>query len=142
MKIPFYIAALIAGLSLSLEAGIGGTLGQNIGEMETTFYMMSMSAMVMVFIILFFGKGDLAQIFKVPKWNLLGGILGGFYNLILIISVPIIGVGISVIAALIGQIAMSAFIEQFGWLGSQKIKFNINRFAAIMLLAISLYLVY
>ncbi|WP_342047512.1 DMT family transporter [Bacillus sp. OTU530] len=142
MKVLFYFIALVAGASLSIEGAIGGTLGRNIGEIETTFYMFSIGFMTILLITLFLGKGDLSQTFKVPKWKLIGGSLGSFYNLMLVISVPIIGVGISVIAALFGQIAMSTLIEHYGWLESSKIKFNKNKGIAIVLLAASLYLVY
>ncbi|MFP3126249.1 DMT family transporter [Ectobacillus funiculus] len=142
MKVLFYFIALVAGASLSIEGAIGGTLGRNIGEIETTFYMFTIGFMTILLITLFLGKGDLSQMFKVPKWKLIGGSLGSFYNLMLVISVPIIGVGISVIAALFGQIAMSALIEHYGWLESSKIKFNKNKGIAIVLLAASLYLVY
>ncbi|MGG3182731.1 DMT family transporter [Priestia megaterium] len=142
MKVLFYVLAFVAGASLSIEGAIGGTLGRNIGQIETTFYMFILGFMTLTVITLFFGRGNLSQIFKVPKWQLLGGTLGSFYNLMLVISVPIIGVGISVIAALFGQIAASALIEHKGWLGSSTIKFNKNKSIAIILLAVSLYLVY
>lgn len=142
MKVLFYFLALVAGASLSIEGAIGGTLGRNIGEIETTLFMFTIGFMTILLVTLFFGKGDLSQVFKVPKWKLLGGSLGSFYNLMLVISVPIVGVGISVIAALAGQIFMSTMIEHHGWLGSSKIKFNKNKGIAIILLAVSLYLVY
>ena len=142
MKVLFYLLAFIAGVSLSIEGAIGGTMGENIGEIETTFYMFMIGFMTVTLITLFFGKGDLSQTFKVPKWKLLGGSLGSFYNLMLVISVPVIGVGLAVIAALFGQIAMSALIEHKGWLGSSTIKFSKNKGIAIALLALSLFLVY
>ena len=100
MKVLYYLVAFIAGVSLSIEGAIGGTLGENIGEIETTFYMFMIGFMTVTIITLFFGKGDLSQTFKVPKWKLLGGSLGSFYNLMLVVSVPVIGVGLAVIAAL------------------------------------------
>jgi len=142
MKVLYYVLDFIAGASLSIEGAIGGTLGENIGEIETTFYMFTIGFMTVTLITLFFGKGDLSQTFKVPKWKLLGGTLGSFYNLMLVISVPVIGVGLAVIAALFGQIAMSALIEHKGWFGSSAIKFSKNKGIAIVLLALSLYLVY
>lgn len=142
MKFIYYFLAFIGGASLSIEGAIGGTLGENIGEIETTFYMFSVGFMTVLLISLFFGKGDLSQIVKVPKWQLLGGSLGSFYNLMLVVSVPFIGVGLAVIAALFGQLAMSSLIEHKGWFETNKIKFSKNKGIAIVLLALSLYLVY
>jgi transporter family-2 protein len=104
--------------------------------------MFLMGFMTVTLITLFFGKGDLSQTFKVPKWKLLGGSLGSFYNLMLVVSVPVIGVGLAVIAALFGQITMSALIEHKGWFGASTIKFSKNKGIAIILLALSLYFVY
>ncbi|WP_419882234.1 DMT family transporter [Peribacillus sp. B-H-3] len=136
-----YIIAIIAGMSLSFEAAIGGTLGKTIGELESTYYIFIIGAMATFLLVLFFGKGDALQILKVPKWNLLGGMLGVVYLALLVISVTLIGVGVSVTSVIIGQIMMSIIIEHFGLFGSSKIKFNANRLTAIVLLIASLFLI-
>ncbi len=91
MKIIVYALALIAGMSLSLEAAIGGALGENIGELESTYFIFIIGAMATFLIALFFGKGDIKQITNVPKWQLIGGILGVVYLAFLIISVNLVG---------------------------------------------------
>lgn len=140
-KILIYLAAVIAGMSLSVEAAIGGALGEHVGELESTYYIFIIGAMATFLVTLFFGKGDLRQLFHVPKWNLIGGLLGVVYLALLVISVTLIGVGVSVTAVIVGQIIMSIIIEHFGLLGSPQIKFNANRLAAIVLLTISFFLV-
>lgn len=140
-KVLVYLAAFAAGISLSIEAAIGGALGENIGELESTYYIFIIGTMATFLLTLFFGKGDLTQTFKVPKWNLLGGALGVVYLALLVISVTLIGVGVSVTAVIIGQIIMSIIIEHFGLLGTAKKKVNRNTIAAIVLLTASLFLV-
>lgn len=140
-KVLIYLAAIIAGMSLSIEAAIGGALGEHVGELESTYYIFIIGAMATFLVTLFFGKGNLGAIFTVPKWNLLGGLLGVVYLALLVISVTLIGVGISITAVIIGQIVISIIIEHFGLLGSPKIKFNVNRLVAVVLLTVSFFLV-
>ncbi|MEW4370357.1 DMT family transporter [Paenibacillus kandeliae] len=140
-KLLIYAAAVIAGMSLSIEAAIGGALGEHIGELESTYYIFIIGAMATFLVTLFFGKGNLKQIFTVPRWNLTGGLLGVVYLGLLVISVTLIGVGVSVTAVIVGQIIMSILIEHFGWLGVEKIPLNANRLAAVVLLAVSFILI-
>ncbi|RKD73548.1 transporter family-2 protein [Sinobaca qinghaiensis] len=141
MKIIVYVLALIAGMSLSLEAAIGGALGENIGELESTYFIFIIGAMATFLIALFFGKGDVKQITKVPRWQLIGGVLGVIYLAFLIISVNLVGVGTAVTAVIIGQLVMSMIVDHFGWLGTPKARFNVNRLIAGGLLIASLFLI-
>jgi bacterial/archaeal transporter family-2 protein len=140
-KLFIYAAAIIAGMSLSIEAAIGGALGERIGELESTYYIFIIGAMATFLVTLFFGKGNLKQIFTVPRWNLTGGLLGVVYLGLLVISVTLIGVGVSVTAVIVGQIVMSIVIEHFGLLGAQRIRLNANRIIAVGLLAVSFILI-
>lgn len=140
-KLFIYAAAIIAGMSLSIEAAIGGALGERIGELESTYYIFIIGAMATFLVTLFFGKGNLKQIFTVPRWNLTGGLLGVVYLGLLVISVTLIGVGVSVTAVIVGQIVMSIVIEHFGLLGAQRIRLNTNRIIAVGLLAVSFILI-
>ncbi len=140
-KLFIYAAAIIAGMSLSIEAAIGGALGERIGELESTYYIFIIGAMATFLVTLFFGKGNLKQIFTVPRWNLTGGLLGVIYLGLLVISVTLIGVGVSVTAVIVGQIVMSIIIEHFGLLGAQRIRLNANRLIAVGLLAVSFILI-
>ncbi|MFD1885131.1 DMT family transporter [Paenibacillus wenxiniae] len=140
-KLFIYAAAIIAGMSLSIEAAIGGALGERIGELESTYYIFIIGAMATFLVTLFFGKGNLKQIFTVPRWNLTGGLLGVVYLALLVISVTLIGVGVSVTAVIVGQIVMSMVIEHFGLLGAQRIRLNANRLIAAGLLAVSFILI-
>ncbi len=140
-KLFIYAAAIIAGMSLSIEAAIGGALGERIGELESTYYIFIIGAMATFLVTLFFGKGNLKQIFTVPRWNLTGGLLGVVYLGLLVISVTLIGVGVSVTAVIVGQIVMSMIIEHFGLLGAERIRLNANRLIAAGLLAVSFVLI-
>lgn len=141
MKVFVYVLAFIAGVSLSLEAAIGGALGENIGEIESTYFIFIVGAMATFLLSAFLGKGELKNVGQVPKWQLLGGVLGVVYLAFLIISVNLVGVGTSVTAVIIAQLVTSIIVDHFGWLGTPAVRFNRNRFIAGVLLVASLFLI-
>ncbi|KAB2331397.1 MULTISPECIES: DMT family transporter [Bacillaceae] len=141
MRIIFYFLALLAGAALSFEGGIYAELGKTIGKLETSFYNFFMGSIIMGLIWLFFGKGRLTYTLEAPKWSLLGGALGVVYLTSIVVSVPFVGVGITMVAVIIGQLAMSMIIEHFGWLGSKKNRINKEKVFAVISMIIALILI-
>ncbi|ELK45639.1 DMT family transporter [Halobacillus sp. ACCC02827] len=142
MKLWMYIVALIAGLSLSIEGAIYGELGQSIGKLEASFYNFLVGSIILGIVLLFLGKGSLSYTFQAPKWQLTGGLLGMTYLTILVIAVPLVGVGAAMISVIVGQMAMSMVIEHKGWLGSKARKVKKEKIIAVLLMAAALILIY
>ncbi|WOD65450.1 DMT family transporter (plasmid) [Niallia taxi] len=141
MHYIFYVLALLAGAALSFEGAIYAELGKTIGQLETSFYNFFMGSIIMGLLWLFFGKGKLSYAVEAPKWTLLGGLLGVVYLTAIVVSVPFVGVGISMVAVIIGQLIMSMIIEHFGWLGSKKTKINKEKIFAVLSMIIALILI-
>lgn len=141
MRFIAYFLALLAGAALSFEGAIYAELGKTIGQIETSFYNFFMGTIIMGLLWLFFGKGKLSYTFEAPKWSLLGGLLGVVYLTAIVVSVPFVGVGISMVAVIIGQLVMSMVIEHFGWLGSMKTRINKEKIFAVISMIIALILI-
>ena len=141
MRYFSYLFALLAGAALSFESALYGELGETVGELETTFYNFAVGSLILGLIWLFFGKGKLSYTMEAPKWSLIGGILGVVYLLSIVISVPFVGVGITMVAVIIGQMLMSMIIEHFGWLGSATSKINKEKIFAVISMIIALILI-
>ncbi|PMC36054.1 hypothetical protein CJ195_17570 [Bacillus sp. UMB0899] len=141
MRYITYILALLAGAALSFEGAIYAELGKSIGQIETSFYNFFMGSIIMGLLWLFFGKGKLSYIVEAPKWTLLGGVLGVVYLTSIVVSVPFVGVGITMVAVIIGQLVMSMVIEHFGWLGSKKTRINKENIFAVISMIIALILI-
>lgn len=141
MRFLSYLLALLAGAALSFEGAIYAELGKSIGQIETSFYNFFMGSIIMGLLWLFFGKGRIAYTLEAPKWSLLGGVLGVVYLTSIVISVPYVGVGITMVAVIIGQLIMSMVIEHFGWLGSKKTKINKEKIFAVISMIIALVLI-
>jgi bacterial/archaeal transporter family-2 protein len=140
MKWVLMIFAVIAGMATSVQAGVNGGLGKRIGVMEGAFVSFLIGTITLFLFQLFFGKGNLLQMFSVPKWQLLGGLLGAFYVFIMVLVVPKIGVATAIMAIIVGQLVMSSIIDHFGLLGGKQIPFDIKRMVGIVLLFSALFL--
>ncbi|MFG6147419.1 DMT family transporter [Halobacillus sp. B23F22_1] len=141
MRYFSYILALLAGAALSFEGAIYGELGKTIGELETSFYNFFVGSIIIGILWIFFGKGRLSYTVEAPKWTLLGGVLGVLYLTSIVISVPFVGVGITMVAVIIGQLVMSMIIEHYGWLGSARSSINKEKIFAVISMIIALILV-
>jgi bacterial/archaeal transporter family-2 protein len=71
----------------------------------------------------------------------MGGFLGVVYLTSIVISVPFVGVGITMVAVIIGQLVMSMVIEHYGRLGSKKSRINKEKIFAIVSILIALILI-
>jgi bacterial/archaeal transporter family-2 protein len=141
MRYLSYLLAVLAGAALSFEGAIYGELGKTIGQLETSFYNFFMGSIILGLLWLFFGKGKLSYAVEAPKWSLLGGVLGVIYLTAIVVSVPFVGVGITMVAVIIGQLVMSMVIEHFGWLGSKQTRINKEKVFAVISMIIALVLV-
>lgn len=142
MRYVAYLLALLAGAALSFEGAIYGELGKTVGKLETSFYNFFVGSIILGLLWLFFGKGKLSYAVGAPKWTLLGGFFGVIYLTAIVISVPYVGVGISMVSVIIGQLVMSMAIEHYGWLGSKKSRINKEKILAVISMIIALVLVY
>lgn len=142
MRYTAYLLALISGILMSFQGAIYGQLGLRIGQLETSLYNFMTGSVLLALFWLFFGKGKLSEVTRVPKWTLLGGGFGVIYLTFLVLSVPYVGVGISMVALIIGQLAMSMVIEHLGWLGSSQVRINREKMLAIGCMVIAIILIY
>lgn len=135
MKIVMYLLALITGSALSLEGAIYVELEKNIGQLESSLYNFVVGSVILGLLVLFAGRGDLTKISKLPKWILMGGLLGTIYLTIIIMLAPQLGLAITMILVVAGQLLASMLIEHRGWFGSTIVR--VNRYHMIALSALS-----
>ncbi|RFU60310.1 DMT family transporter [Bacillus sp. V59.32b] len=140
MKIIFPLLALVGGMAVAFQAQINGGLGKKVGAIEGSFISFVIGTLVLFFAVLFLGKGNILAVSSVPKWQLIGGILGAFYVFVMVLVVPKIGVAPAMVAVIAGQILIGAIIDHFGLLGGVKVPIDVKKLTAILLLFVSLYL--
>lgn len=140
LKLLFPMLALIAGMAVAVQGQINGGLGKKIGVIEGAFFSFALGTLVLLFVLIFFGNGHISSVSSVPKWQLIGGILGAFFVIVQVLVVPKIGVSTTLLAVIVGQIILSVVIDHFGLFGAERRPVDMNKLAAVVLMFIALYL--
>ncbi|AMH17333.1 EamA-like transporter family protein [Hafnia paralvei] len=133
---------VIAGAVLSMQAAINGRLGESVGVIRSSQLTFIVGAVLSGLLIFFFEPAHTQTLLTVPKWQLAGALFGMFYMLVMVASVPKVGVATATVAAICGQLSMGMMIDTFGWFGNQAIGFSMSRMAALICLALALVLIY
>ncbi|TDL34888.1 DMT family transporter [Jeotgalibacillus sp. S-D1] len=140
MKWIYLLLAVVGGIAVGIQAVVNGGLGKRIGIIEASFMSFLIGTAALFFVVLFFGKGNFLAISEVPKGQLIGGLLGAFYVLIMVMTVPKIGVTAAFFSIIAGQIFISVIIDHFGLFGGQTFPLDAKKAAALLLMIGSIYL--
>lgn len=130
----------IAGIGVAVQSTVNGALGARIGVFEGAFVSFFVGTITLFLVMLFFGKGNVIEMFQVPKWQLIGGVIGAFYISSMVLAVPRLGVGASIFALVTAQLIMSSFVDHFGWFGMKQIPLDWSRISALLLMVAALFL--
>ncbi len=128
----------MGGMGLSVEAGVLGPLGSEVGELWATFSIFVVGAALTFLLMLFFSPRNSPSFFSQPPSLLLGGVLGPVYVVILTIATPNIGIAMTMIGILAGQIFKSLIIDHYGLFGTTERKIDVKRIIALAFIIISL----
>ena len=131
---------VLAGMGLSVEAGLLGPLGEEIGHFWATLGIFAIGSLLLT-LGLIFSRPKLSLMFKQPRWQLTGGILGPIYVVALTVATPHIGVGLTMVGILFGQVATSLTIDHWGLLGSHKRAVDKYRIGALVAILAALWLI-
>lgn len=141
MQLVFILMVIAGGMGLSVEAGLLGPLGGEVGDLWATFSVFGVGAALTFLLMLFFSPRNSPSFFAQPSWQLLGGVLGPVYVIILTVATPAIGVAMTMISVLAGQVFKSLIIDHFGLLGTPHRKIDSKRIIALMFIIAALVLV-
>lgn len=92
-------------------------------------------------LMLFFSPRNSPSFFAQPAWQLLGGVLGPIYVIILTVVTPTIGIAMTMIGILAGQVFKSLIIDHFGLLGTSRRKIDSKRIIALIFIIAALVMV-
>lgn len=142
MILLMIILSVVGGALLSVQAAINGQLGGKVGVFRSAFLTFSVGALITALLIFFFETKHAVTLLEVPKWQLLGALLGVPYIVIMVLAVQRIGTAVATVAVIFGQLAMSMLIDNFGWLHNEAIPFSATRLGAVVCLGIALWFIY
>ncbi|WP_350607877.1 DMT family transporter [Pseudoalteromonas sp. MER144-MNA-CIBAN-0113] len=138
MQFLLILLTFMGGMGLSVEAGLLGPLGCEVGELWATFSIFAVGAALTFLLMLFFSPRNSPSFFSQPPSLLLGGVLGPVYVVILTIATPNIGIAMTMIGILAGQIFKSLIIDHYGLFGTTERKIDVKRIIALAFIIISL----
>ncbi len=136
MQLILILFVIAGGMGLSVEAGLLGPLGGEVGDLWATFSVFGVGAALTFLLMLFFSPRN-----SQPSWQLLGGVLGPVYVIILTIATPAIGIAMTMIGILAGQVFKSLIIDHYGLLGTPHRKIDSKRIIALGFIIAALVLV-
>ncbi|WP_342576249.1 DMT family transporter [Solibacillus sp. FSL K6-1781] len=140
MKLIIAFLALIGGSAVAIQSQINALFSKKVGVLESATVSFMVGALALFVLAFFFGKGNFLNVFTVPKWQLIGGLLGAFFIVINIFSVNLIGVAATFMAVIIGQILVGAIIDHFGLFGGVVYPINMTKLIALALMFVGIYL--
>ena len=76
---------------------IARTIGWEVGDLWATFSIFGVGAALTFLLMLFFSPRNSPSFFAQPAWQLLGGVLGPIYVIILTVVTPAIGIAMTMI---------------------------------------------
>ncbi|MCF4998631.1 EamA-like transporter family protein [Pseudomonas syringae] len=132
---------IMAGMGLSVEAGLLGPLGVQVGHLWATLSIFGVGAAILFLLLLLSGRQQGPAFNELPRWQLIGGFLGPIYVVVLTLATPHIGIAMTMIAILSGQVGKSVLIDHFGWFGAARKKVNGERWLALALIVAALVLI-
>ncbi len=132
---------ILAGMGLSVEAGLLGPLGVQVGHLWATLSIFGVGSAILFLLLLLSGPRQGAALSELPRWQLIGGFLGPIYVVVLTLATPHIGIAMTMIAILSGQVGKSVLIDHFGWFGTTRKKVNAERWLALLLIVAALVLI-
>lgn len=141
MQFVLILLTIAGGMGLSVEAGILGPLGGEVGDLWATFSIFGIGTILTFLLMLFFSPRSAPSYFTQPGWTLLGGLLGPIYVVVLTVAAPIIGVAMTMIGVLAGQVFKSLLIDHYGLFGTPHRKINVRRVYALFFILAALLLV-
>ena len=141
MQLVLILLVIAGGMGLSVEAGLLGPLGGKVGDLWATFSIFGVGAALTFLLMLFFSPRNSPSFFAQPGWQLLVEVLGPIYVVILTLATPTIGIALTMIGILAGQVFKSLIIDHFGLLGTPHRKINARRIVALVFIIAALVLV-
>ena len=129
--------AFVAGLAGAVQVAVQGRLGDRVGTLEALTCAVVIAAVTALTLLLVARRSldGMRQGFAAPKWMLVGGLM----TIVIVTAITIAGPRIGIVATsaflIVGQFALAAMIDRFGWFGIEPVALAWPRILGLALLA-------
>ena len=129
-----FIFAVIAGAAMSIQGVMNTRLGDKIGIYESNMIVQGTAFALALVAVLIAGKGNFKEIANINKLYLLGGVIGFIITLTVMLAIGKLSPTVAISTILISQLTVAAIIDAFGLMGSEKVAFEWNKYAGLILM--------
>jgi transporter family-2 protein len=129
--------AFVAGLAGAVQVAVQGRLGDRVGTLEALTCAVVIAAVTALTLLLVARRSldGMRAGFSAPKWMLVGGLM----TIVIVSAITIAGPRIGIVATsaflIVGQFALAAMIDRFGWFGIEPVALARPRILGLALLA-------
>jgi transporter family-2 protein len=142
-RLGYVLLALLGGGLLAVQAPINArlrvVLATPLGSALVSF-VVGTALLFVVTLLAGDGRRTAVGLGSGPWWAYLGGACGIVFVVASLVAVTRIGVTTTFVAVTLGQVAVAAIVDRFGWFGISARPVSAGRLAAIGLLVLSLAL--
>jgi bacterial/archaeal transporter family-2 protein len=125
-------ATLIVGALVALQPPVNSELGRRTSDLGAAFISVSVTFLVLSVIFLIFGDTDsLTKLKDVPLVYLTGGLYGAAFVAISLITVRILGAGLTIALLISAQLIVAALLDHFGALGLDEVSVSPARVTGV-----------
>lgn len=144
MKLIYYMLPLLAGIAMSIQAGINHQLRTALQHPLLATLISFLSGTIALIIILIAVREPLPSLqsySEISLYKYTGGLLGAFIVFGTILSVSEIGAANFIVILIAGQLITAVIIDHNGWLGMELNRVTLQRIIGILLVVSGAYLV-
>ena len=137
MNLLYLLLAVAAGAMLPVQAGVNAQLARFVGGPVAASFVSFLVGTIALLLLAFVVVRPLpsgSRLAGAPWWVWVGGLLGAFYVVGVIVSAPRLGAVALIAAVVAGQSVCSVLVDQFGWVGFREHAATPGRLAGLALL--------
>ncbi|MEM9143289.1 MAG: DMT family transporter [Bacteroidota bacterium] len=143
-QLYFIVLAIVAGAVLPLQAGLNVQLGKSVHQPIFAAFASFLIGTVGLLLYLFALKFDFSTIAQTKSvspvvWT--AGVLGAFYVAAVIVLAPRLGVSLTFVLVVAGQMAVSLVVDHYGLLGLPVKQINWQRLVGVLFLVAGVVLI-
>ena len=141
-RLAYLLLPLIGGALIAAQAPVNArlrlVLASPVGSAMVSF---AVGTVLLLGAVVVVGDaGRLGALGGGPWWAYLGGAFGAVFVFATLVASPRLGVTTTFVAVIVGQVALAALIDRFGWFGTEATALSWERLAALGLMCVSLVL--
>jgi transporter family-2 protein len=137
VNLLYLLLAVAAGAMLPVQAGVNAQLARFVGGPVAASFVSFLVGTIALLLLAFVVVRPLpsgSRLAGAPWWVWVGGLLGAFYVVGVIVSAPRLGAVALIAAVVAGQSVCSVLVDQFGWVGFREHAATPGRLAGLALL--------